>query len=149
MVVAGTIYKVDGKTPAPGVVLYVYHTDQQGNYSKKGNETGWGKRHGYIRGWVKTNDKGQYKFYTLKPAAYPGRNIPAHIHPVIKEPGMNDYYIDEFLFDDDPFLTKEERKKQEGRGGNGILVLQKKDGMLYAQRDIILGKNVPDYPTDL
>ena len=28
----GIVYKKDGKTPAPGVVIYVYHTDQTGVY---------------------------------------------------------------------------------------------------------------------
>lgn len=91
------------------MVLYVYHTDQTGHYSKKGNETGLGKRHGYIRGWLKTNEHGGFKFYTLKPASYPQSKIPAHIHPTVKEPGINEYYIDDFLFDDDVFLTAEER----------------------------------------
>jgi protocatechuate 3,4-dioxygenase, beta subunit len=49
MVISGVIYGADGK-PAPNVVLYVYHTDQSGHYSKKGEEKGWGLRHGYIRG---------------------------------------------------------------------------------------------------
>ncbi len=80
--ISGTIYQRDGKTPAKDVVLYIYHTDQTGQYPTKGNATGWGKRHGYIRGWIKTNEKGQYKFYTLLPAAYPGRLDPAHIHPL-------------------------------------------------------------------
>ncbi len=61
----------DGKTPAAGIVMYVYHTDQKGIYPKKGGETGWAGRHGYIRGWIKTNAQGQYKFYTLVPASYP------------------------------------------------------------------------------
>src|SRR5215213_4221665 len=93
MVISGVIYQADGKTPAKDVVLYVYHTDQTGHYSRKGNETGWGKRHGYIRGWMKTNEKGEYKFYTLRPAAYPNANIPQHIHPTIKEPDKNEYWI--------------------------------------------------------
>src|SRR5687767_5573459 len=42
--VSGTIYHKDGKTPAKDVILYIYHTDQKGEYSTKGNETGWGKR---------------------------------------------------------------------------------------------------------
>ena len=54
--VSGVVYKADGKTPAAGTVLYFYHTDQKGIYPE-GNEKGWGKRHGYIRGWLKTNDK--------------------------------------------------------------------------------------------
>ncbi|MEP6615402.1 MAG: hypothetical protein ABJA57_02430 [Ginsengibacter sp.] len=146
LVVSGIIYKADGKTPAPGVILYVYHTDQTGHYSKKGNEKGWGLRHGYIRGWMKTNDKGEYKFFTLKPASYPNAQIPAHIHPVIKEPGKNEYYIDEFLFDGDPFLTTKEKSKQEKRGGSGIIKLTDSNGMLHGNRDIILGLHIPGYP---
>jgi protocatechuate 3,4-dioxygenase beta subunit len=145
LVISGTVYKQDGITPAAGVILYVYHTDQTGHYFNKYNEEGYAAHHGYIKGWIKTNDKGQYKFYTLKPAPYPGTTIPAHIHPVIKEPGKNEYWIDEYLFEGDPFLTKEERNKQKGRGGNGILQLKVKNGMLYGERNIILGKAVPNY----
>lgn len=145
MVISGTIYKADGKTPAKDVVLYIYHTDQQGVYPRKGNEKGWGVRHGYIRGWVKTNDKGQYKFYTLRPASYPNSRAPQHIHPVIKEPDLNEYWIDEFLFDDDPFVTAEERSRQPGRGGSGIIKLQEKNGILVGERDIVLGRKVPNY----
>jgi protocatechuate 3,4-dioxygenase beta subunit len=145
--VSGTVYKQDGKTPAPNVVLYVYHTNQEGIYPKRGDETGWGWRHGYIRGWVKTNSKGQYAFYTLKPATYPSRTDPAHIHITVKEPDKNEYYIDDFLFDDDPLLTAEARARQQERGGNGIVRLQPGcGGVLTATRNIVLGKNIPGYP---
>jgi protocatechuate 3,4-dioxygenase beta subunit len=145
----GTVYKADGKTPAAGVILYVYHTDQTGIYPRRGNEKGWGKRHGYIRGWMKTNENGGYKFFTRRPAPYPGGSDPAHIHIIIKEPGMNEYWIDEYLFDDDPLLTQERRKKLEDRGGSGILVIPPyfADKLLKkAERNIYLGKNIPDYP---
>ena len=146
MEVSGTIFQRDGKTPATGVILYVYHTDQTGVYPTKGDETGWAKRHGYIRGWIKTDANGKYKFYTLKPAAYPGRTNPAHIHATVKEPNLNEYWIDEYLFDDDPILTKHERDAQKKRGGNGILKLTKDaNGLLIAHRDIILGLNIPGY----
>ncbi|HET9053772.1 MAG TPA: intradiol ring-cleavage dioxygenase, partial [Cyclobacteriaceae bacterium] len=52
--ISGIVYQRDGMTPARDVVLYVYHTNQKGVYPSKGNEKGWAKRHGYIRGWVKT-----------------------------------------------------------------------------------------------
>lgn len=146
MIISGIIYKADGKTPAPGVVLYIYHTDQSGHYPSKGGEKGWAKRHGFLRGWIKTNQKGEYRFYTLRPASYPGGEAPQHIHPVVKEPGISEYYIDEFLFDDDPNLDKEERQQQEHRGGNGIIKLTEKNGIQYGQRVIILGKNIPGYP---
>ncbi len=142
--VSGTIYQNDGKTPAKDVILYLYHTDQSGNYTANKNETGWGRRHGSQRTWLKTNDQGQYKFYTLRPASYPGSKIPAHIHLFIKEPGKSPYWIDDFLFDDDPFLTKEERSHIRGRGGNtGVLrngTLS--NGVIEYTRDITLGLNV-------
>jgi protocatechuate 3,4-dioxygenase, beta subunit len=146
MEISGTIFKKDGKTPAKDVILYIYHTDQRGEYSTKGNEKGWGKRHGYIRGWIKTGADGKYKFYTLRPGAYPGRQNPEHIHPTIKEPGYKEYWIDEYLFEDDPILSQRERNSQPGRGGKGLVRVSKgKDGMQIVKRDIILGLNVPGY----
>jgi protocatechuate 3,4-dioxygenase, beta subunit len=146
MLVTGTIYEIDGKTPARNVVLYVYHTDQTGVYPTKGDEKGWAKRHGYVRGWIRTNEDGRYAFYTLRPASYPTGKTPAHIHPVIKEADMKPYYVDEFLFDDDPYLTAAERKQQPVYGGSGILKLTEKDGLLTANRDIVLGLNITNYP---
>ncbi|CAN5623138.1 hypothetical protein BH10BAC2_BH10BAC2_13010 [soil metagenome] len=146
MLVYGTIYRKDGTTPAADVVLYIYHTDQTGLYTSATDQTGCAKRHGKLRGWIKTNSKGEYRFYTLKPAAYPNAKIAAHIHPVIKEPGLSEYYIDEYLFDDDPFLTTAERNRAENRGGNGIIKLSKDaSGLLLCKRDIVLGMNIPGY----
>lgn len=147
IVISGTVYKRDGKTPAAGVILYVYHTDQKGIYATKGTETGWGKRHGYIRGWLKTDKNGFYKFYTLIPASYPNSKNPKHIHPVVKEPDVNEYWIDEFVFEDDPLLPKAERTKSNPVGGSGVLKTHMKDGIFHAERNIILGLHVKDYPT--
>ncbi len=144
--ISGTIFKADGKTPAPGVILYVYHTDARGIYEPAPGATGWVKRHGHLRGWMKTDARGQYKFHTFKPAAYPGRRDPAHIHPTVKEPDKNEYYIDEYRFDDDPLLTAQERARAEKRGGSGIIKLTKHNkGIWVGQRDIVLGQNIPNY----
>lgn len=143
--ISGVIYQADGKTPAPGVVLYVYHTDQKGVYPTRGDEKGWAKRHGFIRGWIKTDKDGFYKFYTLVPASYPNSRNPKHIHSTIKEPDLNEYWIDEYLFEGDPYL-EEEKSNRPPRGGNGIIKPVMKDGMLRATRNIILGLNVPGYP---
>lgn len=143
--ISGTIFHRDGKTPAKDIVLYVYHTDQSGIYPTKGNEKGWARRHGYLRGWLKTGADGTYRFYTLVPASYPDSKNPKHIHPTIKEPGVTEYWIDEYLFEDDPYLQYENPTRPP-RGGNGILSTVKKDGMLRATRNIILGLNVPAYP---
>jgi len=146
MMISGIIYQADGKTPAPNVVLYIYHTDQGGNYTNKFNEKGWAARHGYIRGWMKTNENGQYRFFTLRPASYPNSNALQHIHPTIKEPGKNEYWIDEFIFDDDPFLTPAIRNQHQQRGGDGTIRLRNENGILIGERNIYLGKNIPGYP---
>ena len=143
--ISGIVYQNDGKTPAADVVLYVYHTDQKGVYPARGNEKGWAKRHGYIRGWVKTDKNGSYSFYTLVPASYPNSKNPKHIHPTIKETDKNEYWIDEYLFEGDPHLQYE-KSDRPPRGGNGIIKPHMQDGMLRATRNIILGLNVPNYP---
>ncbi len=146
--IEGIVFHKDGKTPAKDVIIYFYHTNQAGRYSTTGNETGWGRRHGNLRGWVKTNSEGKYAFFTLRPASYPGVNPPpAHIHTIIKEPGKNAYWVDDFLFDDDTALTKKVRSRQRNYGGDGILIPELKNGIWSAKRNIILGLNVPGYPT--
>lgn len=144
----GTIYHEDGETPAEDVILYIYHTNQEGIYPARAEESGWARRHGYLRGWIKTDADGRYTFYTLKPGTYPDRSTPAHIHPVIKEPGINEYYIDSWHFADDPLLTEAERSEPTPRGGSGVVTLQRVGDLLVAERDIILGLNIPNYPDD-
>lgn len=145
MLLEGVVYAADGKTPRPGVVVYAYHTDQKGIYPHRSGDKGWGLRHGYLRGWVKTDARGRYRFYTLRPAAYPNRNTPAHIHLTVKEPQVNEYYIDDVLFDDDPLLTKEMRRQQPGRGGSGIVPFTQNAGIATVKRPIYLGRNIPHY----
>lgn len=141
----GTVFEKDGKTPAENVIVYIYQTNRKGIYATKGNEIGWAKRHGYIRGWVKTDKSGKYTFFTFRPASYPSGIEPEHIHITIKEPNRNEYYIDEFVFNDDPLLTQKERSVLENRGGSGIVQPILKDGILTANRDLILGLNIPNY----
>ncbi len=143
--ISGIIYRLDGKTPAPGIILYLWQTDATGHYTPAPNTRGITRRHGHLRGWLKTNERGEYKFTTIKPAPYPNDVLPAHIHPSIKEPDKNEYYIEDFLFDDDPLLTRQERAKLENRGGSGILRLSKRAGVLVGKRNIVLGLNIPNY----
>lgn len=147
LLITGTIYKIDGKTPAPNVTLYYYHTNVHGVYADKPGLDRRVLRHGYIRGWVRSDANGKYAIYTVRPAPYPGGSFEAHIHPSIKEPNIDkEYYIDEFVFDDDTMLTNEKRKKLKNRGGSGILRLLKKGDLQIAEHNIILGLNIPNYP---
>jgi protocatechuate 3,4-dioxygenase beta subunit len=145
--IAGIIYKNDGKTPSKDVVLYYYHTDIEGKYSSKPGWNSDARRHGYIRGWVKSDSEGRYEIYTVRPGSYPNTQMTAHIHITVKEKGpLSEYYIDEIVFEDDPFLDEEEKNKLTNRGGSGIVNLNKKGNLYLGNRDIILGLNIPDYP---
>ena len=147
LLITGTIFEIDGRTPAANIIIYYWQTDNNGYYSPINGMDENTKRHGHIRGWVKSDENGKYSIYTIKPIPYPNENIPAHIHTSIKEPAIaNEYYIDEFVFDDDKLLTSEKRKALENRGGSGILRVLLKDNLQIAEHNIILGLNIPNYP---
>lgn len=142
--ITGIVYKPDGKTPAGGVVLYIYHTDAHGLYSSAKDQV-HAKRHGHLRGWVKTNEQGQFKINSIRPAPYPNGNIPAHLHIFVKEPHKTLYYIDEVWFTDDPLVTSELKRKAEKRGGNLIIPLTKEGNDWKGNLKITLGLNIPNY----
>jgi protocatechuate 3,4-dioxygenase beta subunit len=143
---SGRVFQPDGRTPAPGVILYAYHTDARGIYPPTSAANVHARRHGRLRGWVKTNERGEYKFVTIKPASYPNSAIPAHIHLIVKEADKNEYYIDDFEFEGDDFLTQGERARRRKAGGSGVVRLTKSAGGVWlAKRDITLGLNVQNY----
>lgn len=137
LIISGTIYKKD-KKPYPGVILYAYHTDSNGQYAKKGNETGFQKWHGSHHGWCKTDKNGNYRIETIRPASYPKTTVPQHIHAAIKVPDGNPFYITDFLFKDDPSLPKTLQNKYQLQGGSGIVDVKKTDGVWMGKRDIYL-----------
>lgn len=147
LLVKGKVLKLDGKTPAPNVIIYYWQTDDQGYYTANDSMDTLARRHGYIRGWVQSDADGNYAIYTLRPAPYPNDTMPAHIHTSIKDPNLaNEYYIDAFVFDDDPFVTDKEQAAMEYRGGSGILTINKEGELQVAEHNIILGLNIPNYP---
>lgn len=149
LMVTGTVYKIDGRTPAPNVILYYHHTDNEGYYSP-GDKTPYNStRHGHIRGWVKTDSQGRYTIYSIRPGPYPGAEDPQHIHLIVKEPDIEtEYWIHDMVFDDDPRLLPYQKKhpNPNPRCGSGILRVLLKDAVQIAEHDIVLGLNIPNYP---
>jgi protocatechuate 3,4-dioxygenase, beta subunit len=137
MIVSGTVFEPDGVTPAPNVLIYIYHTDIEGFYGRGGEH-----KHGRYRGWLLTDAKGRYEFQTIKPAPYPENRFAAHIHTTLTTAKMREDWIDSYLFEGDPLISSRERQEAGKKGGfNPILKLEKgADGIWRATRDIQLWK---------
>jgi len=139
LVLEGRIFLADGRTPAAGVLMYAYHTNSAGVYPKRGDETGNGRRHGYLRGWLRTSAEGRYRIRSIRPGAYPDSEQPQHIHVTLRPPGGEEFWIDDFGFDDDPLLTDAVRAELDNIGGFGIMVLEGNAGVGWrGRRDIVL-----------
>lgn len=138
MLISGTVFEADGKTPAPNVLIYLYHTDIEGFYERKSGE----HKHGRYRGWMLTDTKGKYEFQTIKPAPYPENRFAAHIHTTLTTAAMKEDWIDNYLFEGDTLISARERAEAGKKGGfQPILKLEKStDGVWTAQRNIQLWK---------
>ncbi|WP_248722918.1 hypothetical protein [Seonamhaeicola sp. ML3] len=140
--ITGTIYESDGVTPAKNVLLFIHQTDENGDFELKRHNK---KRYVHHRGWVRTNQDGQYTLYTFVPGSSIYGKEPKQILPIIKEPNKPEYKIETFLFDNDPLLTEKCREEVAKTDPQRILVLDKKEGLWIAKRDIILGKEIASY----
>ncbi|WP_298535358.1 hypothetical protein [uncultured Algibacter sp.] len=135
--ITGTIYLSDGITPAKDVILYIEQPNEKGSYEMVKKDS---KRYVHHRTWIKTNENGQYTFYTFVPGKRLSSRKLKHIHPVVKQPNMEEYSLPAYLFDDDPKLSKICRKRLAKGGIDSILTLEKKDNILVAKKDIILSQ---------
>ncbi len=144
LTINGSVESQENGNPVSGVIIYYWHTDSLGIYSKATDQT-QGRRHGKLRGWVMTDKNGKFQIYTSFPAAYPNSSIPSHVHVVVKEEGFSEYYIDAWEFMGDPFLDPGSRNARTARGGLGILELDTTDSGFVTRPKIILGLNIPDY----
>jgi catechol 1,2-dioxygenase len=78
LLIRGTIFGSDCRTPLPRTLLDVWQADARGEYH-------WKDEDYRLRGQLLTNERGEYEIATIKPAGYGGR--PAHIHFTIAAPG--------------------------------------------------------------
>jgi protocatechuate 3,4-dioxygenase beta subunit len=104
MVVRGHVYRADGRRPAAGVRVGVYHTDARGEYGGKFGP-GSARRDARLSGWLVTDADGKYEVRTIRPGGYPQANIPEHIHFIVGGRAV------ELRFADDPRVPAEERAR--------------------------------------
>ena len=134
LVVSGRVFGPDRKTPVAGAMIYVYHTDARGYYRLDGSFS-----NPRLHGCVKTDAEGHYEIRTIKPGAYPGRSIPAHIHVKIAAAGFRDANDLEIQFEGDPQITPDAIAKQSADGTfSTIRPLAQGAGALLCTRDFAL-----------
>ena len=138
MIISGTIFLPDGKTPAKDAILSVWHTDAKGFYIAGGG--GAGELHPRIHGRMKTGANGKYEFRTIRPEQYPSHTSPAHVHGHISAPNFPEYPIIYYFEGDDLITDKNRSELNNYRGGTPSIITLTKDsnGVLIGHRDIIL-----------
>lgn len=135
----GVIYQSDGVTPAKDVILFIEQPDEDGNFDLR---HAGDQRYVFHRSWVKTDDDGRYTFYTFIPGNDRRYNQMQQIFPIIKESSKEEVQLESLLFDNDPMLTKRCRKQLAKKGNTSrILSTKKEDGILVAEKDIVLSED--------
>ncbi|WP_299113662.1 hypothetical protein [uncultured Winogradskyella sp.] len=135
----GVVYKNDGVTPAKDVIIYIEQPDEDGDFDLR--RTG-DERYVFHRSWVKTDANGRYTIHTFVPGNDRRYNQLQQIFPLIKAPSKQEYELHSFVFNDDPLLTKRCRKRlAKNNQTNRILTTKKENGILVANKDIILSED--------
>jgi len=146
--ITGTVYLSDGVTPVKDAIIYIYQHDDNGKLIY--NETK-GKKHIEHRAWVKTDANGNYTFYTfvpgeaIVPLTYPRQLGPKQIYPTVMVEGQEPFNIPAFMFEDDPLITKNCRRRLKRKGIDCILNPIEKDGILVAEKNIVLPKDSTNF----
>jgi len=132
----GRVLDYQGR-PLAGAAVLVYHADASGRY----NPPAAGTRIPRLRGVAVTNAEGQFRFWTIRPGAYPDGSEPAHIHLEVAAPAHRHRYLT-YWFEGDPLITSPGRPRRIPDAETVIVRLEKRDdGAWTFHRDIQLEGN--------
>ena len=123
LVIHGRVFAADERTAVGGAIVFAYHTDREGLYDRPGSAA-----HSWrLRGWARTDAEGRFEFQTIRPGAYPSRNIAAHVHFTIFN-GRERFHAGELQFEDDPILRDGDRARSRDRGAFGHIRPVRREG---------------------
>jgi protocatechuate 3,4-dioxygenase beta subunit len=133
LVIEGRVYQSDGRTPAPGVTVFAYHTDARGQYDGPAAVP-----HSWrLRGWAVTDAEGRFTFRTIRPASYPESTVPQHVHVTIEGPQLQRRWTTEIEFEDDPKIGARAREQSRAAGlFGGVRPVATRDGIDHVSFNI-------------
>jgi Dioxygenase len=120
LVVEGLVLDATGRG-IPGVEVFAYHTDSIGLYTRPGDSDPW-----RLKGWALTDANGRFTFQTIRPAPYPSRQVPAHIHVTVTTTCCGRQFTD-LMFDDDSLATQVFREHFAAVGEHGLYGTVRRD----------------------
>jgi len=100
----------DDERPIPDTLIEIWQANAAGRYRHENDQHNAPLDPNFAgTGRCMTNDKGEYRFLTIKPGAYPWRNHPnawrpAHIHLSLFGPSFATRLITQFFFPGDPLI---------------------------------------------
>ena len=107
--VSGRVLDENAK-PVPNTLIEIWQCNAAGRYRHPGDQHPAPLDPNFVgRGRVVSNSKGEYKFTTIKPGAYPWGNHynawrPAHIHYSLFGPSFVTRVVTQMYFPDDPLF---------------------------------------------
>jgi protocatechuate 3,4-dioxygenase, beta subunit len=109
IVVHGTVYNENGHT-IPNTLIEIWQANSAGRYVHKADQHDAPLDPNFLgAGRCMTDSKGNYKFYTIKPGAYPWGNHPNawrpnHIHFSLFGANISNRLVTQMYFPGDPLL---------------------------------------------
>jgi protocatechuate 3,4-dioxygenase beta subunit len=119
LVFSGHILDYQGQ-PLSKASVVAYHADRTGLYNPVNSRS----RVPRLRGVAITDEKGEYRFSTIRPGPYPDESEPAHIHVVVTAPAHHVRHV-AFRFEGDPLITERLRGEAARAGETGETVIVK------------------------
>ena len=110
IIVAGRVLDEDGK-PVPGTLLEMWQANSAGRYIHPRDQHPAPLDPNFTgAGHVVTNERGEWRFLTIKPGAYPWRNTynawrAQHLHFSVFGPGFVTRLVTQMYFPGDPLLA--------------------------------------------
>ena len=98
LIICGTLVKKENGKPIPNQSIYLYQTDNTGEYNRQTEEDATSAR---LNGTVMTNKQGRFMVKTILPGDYVTHPDTRHIHSIIEgtKSGGHDFYFEQFVQD--------------------------------------------------